>query len=253
MVYNKALWREYLPLQTSDFDPVEKSGVLIINKPPGLSSMDVIRIIRKVGKIKKVGHAGTLDPMATGVLPVLINRATKLSNTLMAGSKEYDGTITFGQEYDTQDITGAPTGSSQELAADIGLAQLNKAALILTGEIDQIPPIYSAIKKDGKPLYEYARASRSVEIQTRKVYVEKFEITGQIDSKTFAFYVSCGKGVYVRTLAHDLGRLIGCPAALSSLRRLRVGKFLIENSVDLGNLKTPEDIANRLINPEDFL
>ncbi|MDH4263713.1 MAG: tRNA pseudouridine(55) synthase TruB [Spirochaetia bacterium] len=251
MIYNKNLWKDYLPVQTGEnYAPVEKSGILNIDKPTGLSSMDVIRIIRKIGKIKKVGHAGTLDPLATGVLPILVNKATKLSETLMSGSKEYDGTLIFGQEYDTQDITGTPIGKTSDLSPDINLEFLKNAASFYKGEIDQIPPIFSAIKKNGKPLYKYARSSQIVDIQTRKVFVDTFNIVEQINSNTFSFYISCGKGVYVRTLVHDLGIRVQCPAALASLRRLRVGKFLFENTVKLEHLKTPDDIIDRLISPE---
>jgi tRNA pseudouridine55 synthase len=253
MTYDKHHWKDYLPTQPAENDvPVEKSGILNIDKPAGLSSMDVIRVIKKIGKIRKVGHAGTLDPMATGVLPVLINNATKLSNTLMAGSKEYDGTLIFGREYDTQDITGTVVGDVVELPAGLTLKALKDAASKFKGEIDQIPPIFSAIKKNGKPLYKYARSSQIVDIQTRKVFVDVFDIVDQVDAHTFSFYVACGKGVYVRTLVHDLGALIGCPAALASLRRLRVGKFLFEKTVKLEHLKTSDDIVDRLIAPDEF-
>ena len=243
-----------MPKETlGEYAPVEKSGILNLNKPSGLSSMDVIRVLKKIGKIKKIGHAGTLDPMATGVLPILINKATKLSGSLMASSKEYDGTFVFGQEYDSQDITGNPTGEFQKIPENMNLSVIQKAALNFIGEISQIPPVFSAIKKNGKPLYKYARLMQQVEVNARKVFVNAFDIIAQTNSQTCSFYVSCGKGVYVRTLVHDLGSLLGCPAALSSLRRLRVGKLLFENSVQLKNLKTPDDISEALLNPEDYI
>lgn len=253
MAYDKSTWRTYLPPEVDlDYAPVERSGVLVVDKPAGLSSMDVIRVVKKIGKIKKVGHAGTLDPMATGVLPVLINKATKFSDILMAGTKEYDGVIVFGQEYDTQDITGQPVGQRMEIGPEINLEKIQRAASTLTGEIDQLPPVFSAIKKNGKPLYKYARKQLSVEVQPRRVTVETFAILEQVGPGAYSFYVSCGKGVYVRTLAHDLGRLLGTGGALASLRRLRVGKFLLENSVRLETLRTPDDIEERLIDPEKF-
>ncbi|MDH4199387.1 MAG: tRNA pseudouridine(55) synthase TruB [Spirochaetia bacterium] len=252
MIYDKNLWRQYIPDNVSSNIPVENSGVLMIDKPQGLSSMDVLRILKKIGQIKKAGHAGTLDPLATGVLPVLIHSATKFSERFMEGSKEYEGSVLFGQPYDTQDITGKPLAEKQNPGA-LTLDQLNGLAQTLTGKIMQTPPIFSAIKKNGRPLYQYARKSRVVDISSREVVVNQFEITEITSEDRAMFYVHCEKGVYVRTLLNDLGNLLGCGAAMESLRRIRVGKFHIDNSIKMEDVKSSDDILEHLVDPAMFL
>lgn len=198
------------------------TGVLIIDKPAGMTSFDVVRQVRRWCGTRRVGHAGTLDPLATGVLPVAVGQATRLVEYLMAGEKSYRATMRLGSATDTQDATGQVLESLPWEHVD--RAALDAALPRFIGEVMQLPPMYSALKKDGQPLYKLAR--KGVEVDRERRYI-------QIDSlviDTFAppdvtFTVRCGKGTYVRTLCHDLGRELGTAAHMTALRRVACGGF----------------------------
>lgn len=224
----------------------QMSGVLVVDKPEGITSMDVIRVVRRVLKPQKIGHGGTLDPFATGVLPILINQATKLSNQVMAGVKEYEGSFILGQSYDTQDITGQPLHEPRPLPSDLSMEGLQSLAQEFVGEIEQMPPLFSAIKKNGRPLYDYARAGESVERESRRVTVERFEIRQWDGFRRVEFFARVHKGTYVRTLIHDLGQRLGTGAVLESLRRTQTGSFSIDEAVQLSTLQQVSDVALNL-------
>lgn len=239
-----AFWKENraAPMPQIVVDPNSRhekllmSGVVLINKPAGLTSMDVCRVMRRITRAKKVGHGGTLDPFATGVLPILLNGATKISNEVMSGVKEYEGSFLLGQAYDTQDITGTPIGETQTPPANLDLESLQRLANEFIGEIQQTPPAFSAVKKQGRPLYDYARKGEKVEVESRTVKVEEFKIK-DFDGRRGRFYVRCHKGTYVRTLVHDLGQRLQCGAVVDQLSRTGVGPFKIEKAVELSLLK----------------
>ncbi len=222
-----------------------ESGVLLIDKPTGISSMDVIRLVKRIIRPKKIGHGGTLDPLATGVLPILVNDATKLSDRVMAGEKEYEGSFLLGMTYDTQDVSGTKL-SETHVPATLSLEDIQKAADTLVGDIEQVPPMYSAIKKAGRPLYDYARSGQSVELNSRKVRVEQFKILSFDGDRRCRFLVKVQKGVYVRTLIHDLGQRLGIGAVTESLRRTQVGSFQIDEAIQLPTLRLVSDIQKHL-------
>lgn len=225
---------------------IDESGILVVDKPAGITSMDVIRVIRRIAKPRKIGHGGTLDPFATGVLPILLNQATKFSEDVMSGIKEYDGVFILGRAYDTQDITGTPLGDPKQIPLGTTLESLQELTKHFVGKIFQTPPLYSAVKRHGRPLYDYARSGESIQVEPRPVFVEKFEVTSRIDETRFRFYVRSAKGVYVRTLVHDLGQKLGCGAVVESLRRTQQGRFHIDAAVPLQSLKFPSDIRGHL-------
>lgn len=227
-------------------DQLDESGILVIDKPAGMTSMDVIRVLRRIARVKKVGHGGTLDPFATGVLPILFNNATRLSARVMDGVKEYEGEFLLGLSYDTQDITGTPLHEPKPLPANLSLVSMQELASTLTGKIKQMPPAYSAVKKNGRPLYSYARAGEAVEVEPREVFVESFKILSQEDANRFRFHVRCAKGVYVRTLVHDLGQMLGCGAVVQKLTRTQTGVFQIDEAVSLSTLRFVSDIRAHL-------
>jgi len=248
--YDRKSWLKYLPDNIDLKQPrenFEQSGMLNVDKPSGITSMDVLRVLKKVGPIKKAGHGGTLDPMASGVLPVFLNRATKVSGDYLGANKTYEGEFILGQSTDTQDITGKPVGEKSIVDPELTLAVVNEEASILQGEILQLPPIYSALKKGGKPLYKLARQGIEVLPEKRPVTVDKFTIIEKKSTTLFSFIVECQKGVYVRTLVHDLGQILGFGATLSSLRRLEVGHLSVETSVPLEKLQSADDIEKHLI------
>ncbi|MBN8555479.1 MAG: tRNA pseudouridine(55) synthase TruB [Deltaproteobacteria bacterium] len=227
-------------------ESLNESGILVVDKPEGLTSMDVIRVLRKVCNARKIGHGGTLDPFATGVLPILINKATGLSAKVMEGIKEYEGSLVLGVAYDTQDMTGTPLYDPKPVPLDVTMERLNELAKAFEGNIEQRPPMYSAVKKNGRPLYDYARAGETVEVETRKVFVERFRLTEKIDERTFKFYVRSAKGVYVRTLVHDLGEKLGIGAVVKSLTRTQAGRYHIDEAVQLSTLKFASDVRAHL-------
>src|SRR5664279_1618817 len=197
-------------------------GAILVDKPAGPTSHDVVDAIRRKFGIKKVGHCGTLDPNATGLLIIVLGRGTKLSERLMGDDKVYEGTIKFGEETDSYDSDGELTASLP--VPLLTLDQLNEEAAKFIGDQMQIPPMVSAIKKNGVPLYKLARKGIEVERKPRFVRVYDYEIP-KIALPDIDFRVVCSKGFYVRTYAHDIGQKLGCGAHLTSLRRTRSGHF----------------------------
>jgi len=213
-------------------------GILLIDKPLGITSHDVVARIRRKFNTKRVGHAGTLDPLATGLLVVAVGPATRFLQYLPLEPKEYECQILFGKETNTQDAEG-------EVLADKPVPEdLEKRILDIipqfAGEIQQIPPMYSAVKKAGKPLYFYARQGEEIEREPRTVTIESLELIS-VDGPTAHLRVVCSGGTYVRTLAHDMGQALGCGAHLSALQRTQVGRFAIEDAFELDDA-TPDDL-----------
>ncbi len=225
-------------------------GFLNIYKPEGMTSHDVVARLRRVTKIKQIGHTGTLDPFATGVLPVCIGKATRLIEYL-EDDKEYIATVQFGAETDTYDCDGQIVKTYKKTAKEDEILSVLK---IFKGEIEQYPPIYSAIKVKGKKLYEYARQGQNVEINPRKVVISRIELLDFDEEKQSAkIIVGCSKGTYIRSIAHDLGQNLGCGGYLTALERTKAGIFNVENSVNLEELEDINDVCNNLINPLDVL
>lgn len=202
--------------------------VLLINKPLEWTSFDVVRKLRAQMKIKKVGHAGTLDPLATGMLILCTGKFTKRINEYMSQEKEYTGTITLGSTTPTYDLESEPENFKPYDA--ITAEQLEAVTKQFTGEIMQVPPIHSAIKKDGKRVYELARRGEHVVLDPRKITIKEFEITS-IALPILHFRVVCSTGTYIRSLANDVGVALGCGAHLSSLCRTRIGAFTIDKAI----------------------
>lgn len=204
-------------------------GVIVINKPRGRTSHDMIYFMRRVSGIKKAGHTGTLDPEAEGVLPVCLGRATKAADLIAASDKAYRAELVLGMTTDTLDAEGEVL-SDQPFSYVTG-EMIRKSAEKFTGEIYQIPPMFSAIKKDGKKLYELARQGISVERERRKVRIDRIELLSFDREKgTAGIFVECSKGTYIRTLCEDIGMDLGCGAYMTSLVRTRCGAFSIEKS-----------------------
>lgn len=210
-----------------EFDPLD--GAILIDKPAGPTSHDVVDAIRSQFRIKKVGHCGTLDPNATGLLIIVLGRGTKLSEKLMSDDKVYEGSIKFGESTDSYDAAGELTGSLP--VPPLTLAELNEAAGAFVGDIMQMPPMVSAIKKDGVPLYKLARKGIEVEREARLIHIYNFRFLDYREP-TGWFSVACTKGTYVRSLAHDLGQKLGCGAHLSTLRRTVSGKFDAADAIE---------------------
>ena len=205
-------------------------GALLIDKPAGPTSHDVVDAIRDQFKIKKVGHCGTLDPNATGLLVIVLGRATKLSERLMSSDKVYEGTVKFGEATDSYDADGEIT-ACLPVPPGLTVEQLNAEAAIFVGDLLQTPPMVSAVKKDGVPLYKLARKGLEVERKPRLIHLYSFRFT-QYEEPIGCFRVACTKGTYVRSLAHELGQKIGCGAHLKTLRRLISGKFDVANAIE---------------------
>lgn len=221
-------------------------GFLNIYKPVGMTSHDVVAVLRRLTKIKQIGHTGTLDPFAEGVLPVCIGKATRLIEYLK-DDKEYLATVQFGASTNTFDVDGQVVSTSEKKVSHRDVENCLKS---FEGEISQLPPIFSAIKVKGKKLYEYARKGEEVEIQPRKVFI------GKIEQKSFdenlqqaEILIKCSKGTYIRSIAHDLGQKLGCGAHLVKLVRTQAGSFRVEKSVKLDEINVDEN----LINPLDVL
>ena len=216
------------------------NGVLIIDKPAGWTSMDVCAKLRGVFHEKRVGHGGTLDPMATGVLPVFLGRATRAVEYATDSDKEYIAGIKLGVVTNTQDTTGEVL---EERSVSIDRVALEAVLSRFTGPLDQIPPMFSAIKKDGKKLYELARKGVEIERKPRHIVIKELEITNRIDDTTYELRVLCSKGTYVRTLCHDIGAALGCGAAMCSLRRSMAAGYTLADSVTLEQVLNAEDPA----------
>ena len=206
----------------------EEGKLLLIDKPLHWTSFDIIRKLRGLLKIKKIGHAGTLDPLATGLLIVCTGKFTKKINDYMAQEKEYTGHFTLGATTASYDLETEPT--EQKEYSFVTTEMIQAAAQKFTGEIEQLPPVYSAIKKDGVRLYEMARKGEEIELKTRRVHVKEFAIT-KIELPVVEFKITCSTGTYIRSLANDLGAALGCGAYLSSLRRTAIGEFSVADAV----------------------
>lgn len=221
-------------------------GILLVDKPQGITSHDVVSKLRRVFHIKKIGHAGTLDPMATGLLVMLVGKATKVSQYLMSMDKEYTGTIRLGQSTDSQDADGEITGERPvpELSEEAVLKEM-KAFI---GDQYQTPPMFSAKKVNGQALYKLARQGKTVEREPRVINIAKFEMS-RFEPPEIDFLVACSKGTYVRTIAHDLGERLGCGGHLCGLRRNGVGQFRAEKSATIEEIEamSPSALRKRLI------
>lgn len=222
------------------------SGVLLIDKAPDMTSHDVVAIARRALNTKKIGHCGTLDPMATGLLMLVIGKATKIQDLLMSEDKVYEGTLTLGERTSTQDREGEVLETRE--VGNYSEEKIKAAFDELTGEFEQLPPMVSAIKMDGVPLYKLARKGQVVERKLRPVRVTGYDIS-RIALPEIDFRVECSKGFYVRTYANDIGESLGCGAHLSALRRTNSGKFTLERSVTVAQLKEadPEVLLKAMI------
>lgn len=225
-------------------------GFLNIYKPKGLTSHDVVARLRKITKVRQIGHTGTLDPFATGVLPICIGKATRLIEYL-DDNKEYLATVQFGKNTATYDLEGEITATFDKKVTE---EDVKNALKDFEGEISQIPPIYSAIKVNGKKLYDYARQGQDIEIKPRKVTISKIELK-EFDktSQSAKITVACSKGTYIRSIAYDLGAKLGCGGYLTALERTKAGKFQVNTAIKLEDLTEVSQIIENLINPLDML
>jgi tRNA pseudouridine55 synthase len=221
-------------------------GILVVNKAQRMTSHDVVDLVRRRFGLKKVGHAGTLDPIATGVLVMLLGSYTKLSGALMAEDKEYEATLTLGGRSDTGDAWGnvVPSGAAVSFSREA----LEEAFARFRGEIEQVPPMYSAVKRDGRKLYELARKGVTVEVEPRKVTISRLEIkSAALPHVRFA--MACSKGTYVRQLCADIGEALGCGGYMSALERTRSGAYTLAMSVGIEDLRRfgRAELAGKLI------
>lgn len=215
---------------------LKMDGILLVDKPQNFTSFDVVAIIKKLTETKKVGHAGTLDPLATGVLPILIGKATKFQDLFLNKSKEYKAFFKLGIETDTQDITGNIIKETS--VPDLKTREIQAVLRDFEGQIEQIPPMYSAIKQNGKRLYSLARQGIEVQREKRLVEIKNIELLNyDKDISEISILVSCSKGTYIRTLVADIGEKLGCVATLSSLLRTRSGSFQLKDCITLDEAK----------------
>ncbi len=206
------------------------TGIAIVDKPEGWTSHDVVAKLRRALGERRIGHGGTLDPMATGVLPIFVGRATRAASFLESADKEYLASVRFGLTTDTQDTTGQVLSESALRPSE---GEVEAALRGFLGKQEQLPPLYSAVKVEGKKLYQYARAGREVERQPRMIEISAVEPLGFSPEGDYRFRLTVSKGTYVRTICHDLGRKLGCGGAMSALRRLRAGAYGIEEASPL--------------------
>jgi len=211
---------------------MDTGGILVVDKPLGVTSHDVVAYVRRRFRIKKVGHAGTLDPGATGVLVLLLGKATKLSGTFLNQDKEYEAVLRLGTRTDSGDLDGKVISMGEVSATADEITSVIKS---FQGEIEQIPPMFSAKKIDGKKLYKFARKGIEIEREPRKVTIKEIQITN-IAVPEIAFRVVCTKGTYIRKLAEDIGEKIGCGAVLAGLRRTRSGDIGLTSAVTVDEL-----------------
>ena len=232
--------------------PQVKNGILNIDKPQGITSHDVVDVIRKVFPNVKVGHTGTLDPIATGVLPICIGEATKLTSNLTAENKKYRVKMLLGVETDTYDVTGRIMFASVVDKDEIYIKERIKR---FVGKQEQVPPLYSAIRIDGKRAYSYAREGKTVDLKPRNIEIYSIDnIKVNLLKKEVEFEVACSKGTYIRSLVNDIGKKIGCGAIMTELERIKTGNFKIDNSIKLYDfLKLEyEDMLNRIVSIEEY-
>ncbi len=208
-------------------------GVLIIDKEKGYTSSDVVAKLRGILHQKKIGHAGTLDPDATGVLVVLLGKATKLSTFLMDGKKTYRAVLRLGVVTDTQDMSGTVLS---EAAPETDEARILDAVCSFEGTYDQLPPMYSAVKVNGRKLYQYARGGKEVERAARPVTIDRIDVEA-VDPPFVTFTADCSKGTYIRTLCHDIGEKLGCGAAMAELCRVKSGRFTLADAVTIDGVR----------------
>lgn len=225
-------------------------GFLNVYKPQGKTSHDVVAILRRITKVKQIGHTGTLDPFAEGVLPICIGKATRLIEYL-DDDKAYIGTVQFGKSTTTYDIEGEGVNVSNK---KITIEEIEEILPRFRGEISQLPPIYSAIKVKGKKLYEYARNGEEVKIEPREVNIYRLELLSFDEkSQRAELYIECSKGTYIRSIANDLGEALGCYGHLVKLIRSKAGMFELENTIKLEELESIEQVREKLIYPLDYL
>lgn len=231
-------------------------GVLLLDKPLGLSSNDALVRAKRLLRANKAGHTGTLDPLATGLLPLCFGEATKFSQDLLEADKTYDAVVRLGARSSTGDAEGELL-DVREVTCD--RAAVEQALARFTGEIEQVPPMHSALKKDGRPLYEYARAGQTVERAARRVTIHAIELLGcalppAFTTAAFTMRVTCSKGTYIRTLAEDIGEALGCGAHLTGLRRIAVGDLTLDGAVTLEQIEQQDDAARPdMLAPVDAL
>ena len=227
------------------------NGIIIVNKETGFTSHDVVAKLRGICGQKKIGHTGTLDPAATGVLPVCLGSGTKLCDMLTDRDKEYVAELLLGVETDTQDTTGSVLRESPVTVTE---EEVSRACLSFLGDYDQIPPMYSALKVDGKKLYELARAGKEVERKARRVRILELEIL-EMRLPVVKLRVVCSKGTYIRTLCSDIGQKLGCGGAMQSLQSTKAGRFRLEDALTLGDLQQLKDSGEleRVVQPVDSL
>ncbi|MCC5806202.1 MAG: tRNA pseudouridine(55) synthase TruB [Opitutales bacterium] len=221
-------------------------GVLLIDKPSGITSHDVVDRVRRKLRMKRIGHAGTLDPMATGLVIILVGKATKLSQYLIGLDKVYEGCIEFGRSTNTHDAEGETT--EEHPVPEMTVDELRAIVDTFTGDQYQTPPMFSAKKIDGVPLYKLARKGKEIEREARVVRISRFTVD-RWEPPEFDFTLACSKGTYVRTVAHDLGQKTGCGAFLKELRRVEIDRFQIEDSLELAEFEEmePAEIFSELI------
>ena len=213
--------------------PIVNIGILLIDKPEGLTSFEVVRRARRALGVRKIGHLGTLDPFATGLLPLCLGEATKLAPFLMGEPKTYRAVVKLGEETDTQDLTGRVVAASEKMPTP---EEVYEGAAGFVGEIEQVPPMYSALHHAGERLYKLARRGESVEVKPRKVTIHRLEVE-EVRLPLVTIKVKCSQGTYIRTLAADLGRALGCGGHLTALRRLAVGEFSVDAALPLSALE----------------
>ena len=228
------------------------NGLLILDKPAGMTSHDVVAIVRRATGERSIGHLGTLDPMATGVLPLLLGKYTRLAQFFGQAEKAYTGTIRFGFATDTFDAEG--TAVAEPVALTKSLAELRELARRFHGEMDQVPPVFSAKKIGGVPAHKLARAGKDVPVKAARITIQRFELRW-LEGDTAAFGMQVSAGGYVRSVAHELGELAGCGAHLASLRRIEAGVFTLAQAITLEELKAmrPEEVGARLPHPRSLL
>ncbi len=219
---------------------MEKDGILLVDKPEGLSSARVVSIVKRRLKVKKVGHTGTLDPFATGLLPIAVGKGTKLSRFYLGGNKAYQATLRLGIQTDTYDKTGETVAKADEgVMAGLTEDRVKEAVAGFLGPQEQVPPVYSALKHKGVPLYRLARQGKAVTKPPRSIEILDIRVT-RMELPQVEIFVSCSGGTYIRSIAHDLGEQLGCGAHLSALRRTGSSQFRVEDALTMDTLEKME-------------